>query len=120
MVTPPSTKMKSLGPICTTSGGKYVGAAVLARTSRQSGSSRLQSGRAGSLYLAYGLLDTGQGESVVALRRTTMSRVRSLSEPSLVVGADHLLEHRSETAVVELVTKAAEQGRMIEHLAPFS
>ena len=47
-----------------------------------------------------------------------MSRVCSLSEPSLVSAPEHLLELRSEIAVLELLTKAAEQGRLVEHLRP--
>src|SRR5690349_4338366 len=46
--------------------------------------SRLQSSRSRSLYLANGLFDIGQGESVLALRRMTSSRVRSLPEPRQV------------------------------------
>src|SRR5437868_5425255 len=83
IVTPPSTKMKSWS-MWITSGGKYVGAAVLARTSCQTGNFRLQPGRVRSLYFAAGLLVNGHGESVVALRSTIMSNVCSLSEPSVV------------------------------------
>src|SRR5690242_18472410 len=53
-VTPPSTKTNVPegfeGFHCRVSGGKYTGAAVLARTSCQSGIFRLQSWRARSLY----------------------------------------------------------------------
>jgi hypothetical protein len=37
-----------------------------------------------SLYFAQGLLDNDQGESVVALRKTSKSSVRKRSEPNLV------------------------------------
>ena len=57
---------------------------MLARTSCHSGKFRLQSGRAGSLYLALGLLLSGHGESVVALRSTTISSVLSSSSPKVV------------------------------------
>ena len=83
-VTPPSTKRKVFFPSFTVSGGKYTGAAVLARTSCHRGSRRLESSRARSLYFAPGLFDTGQGESVVAFRITTISSVVSLSLPSVV------------------------------------
>src|SRR5215475_6571503 len=73
--------MKLFLPHGTCSGGKYVGAAVLARTSRQSGRSRLQSSRLRSLYLACGLLEIGHGESVVALRMTIINSVLSPAEP---------------------------------------
>ena len=56
IVTPPSTKTNDLPPpMSITSGGKYVGAAVLARTSCQSGRSRLpELARSGRLYFAPG------------------------------------------------------------------
>src|SRR5215203_4530421 len=77
-VKPPSTNLKifvgSLGSHCRTSGAKKTGAAVLARTSCQSGILRLLSSRERSLYFARGLLLIGQGESVVTLRVTTSSR----------------------------------------------
>ena len=41
------------------------GAAVLARTSCQTGSFKLEFARVGSLNFAAGLLDTGQGDPVV-------------------------------------------------------
>src|SRR5215208_1656166 len=82
-VVPPSTKTKDFsglfGSHSTTSGGKNTGAAVLARTSFQSGMSRLQSARSGSLYLANGLELIGHAESVVALRVTTTSTQRRCS-----------------------------------------
>src|SRR5262249_49029330 len=81
IVTPPSTKIKCRGPTWTTSGGKYVGAAVLARTSCHSGSWRLQSSKVVALNFAPGLFERGQGESVVALRRISSSRVCNLSLP---------------------------------------
>src|SRR5262249_4117571 len=84
MVTPPSTKMKDLPPHVMTSGGKYVGAAVLARTSCPNGCFVLHAGCAGSLYLANGLLQSGQGESVVAFRITRSSRHSSSFAPSVV------------------------------------
>src|SRR5215212_10945166 len=72
IVTPPSTMRNGLDPPASTaSGGKYVGAAVDARTSCQSGRSRLQarpvSRRDARLYFAFGLFESGHGESVVAL-----------------------------------------------------
>src|SRR5918995_6697883 len=77
-VKPPSTTLKvfvgSFRSHLRTSGEKKTGAAVLARTSCQSGILRLQSGRDSSLYFASGLLLIGQGESVVTLRVTTSSR----------------------------------------------
>ena len=57
---------------------------MLARTNCQSGRFRLQSARVQSLYFAHGLFDTGQGESVDALRRTIISSVFSLSLPRVV------------------------------------
>src|SRR5262249_4458123 len=84
MVTPPSTKMNDLPPHVMTSGGKYVGAAVLARTSCHNGSFVLHAGCAGSLYLANGLLQSGHGESVVAFRITRSSRHSSSFAPSVV------------------------------------
>src|SRR5215472_8136101 len=84
VVIPPSTKMNGLPPHMMTSGGKYVGAAVLARTSCHSGSFVLHAGCAGSLYLANGLLESGQGESVVAFRITRSSRHSSSFAPSVV------------------------------------
>src|SRR5437660_484074 len=56
-----------------------MGAAVLARTSCQSGIQRLQSGRDGPLYFANGLLLMGHGESVETLRVTTSRRHLRLS-----------------------------------------
>jgi hypothetical protein len=50
------------------SAGKYTGAAVLTRPSCQRGSFKLQSGSEGSLNVAPVLFDSGQGESVDALR----------------------------------------------------
>src|SRR6478752_4386540 len=76
--------MNDLSPHMITSGGKYVGAAVLARTSCHNGSFVLQAGCAGSLYLANGLLESGQGESVVALRITRSSKHSSSFAPSVV------------------------------------
>ena len=76
--------MPAFSPKFTTSGGKNVGAAVLARTSCQSGKFRLQSPRVNWLYLAPGLFVSGQGESVVALRITIISSVRSFGLPSVV------------------------------------
>src|SRR5262249_2905022 len=84
MVTPPSTKMNGLAPHMMTSGGKYVGAAVLARTSCHSGSFALHAGCAGPLYLENGLLESGQGESFVALRITRARRHSSSCAPSVV------------------------------------
>src|SRR2546427_10088416 len=84
MVTPPSTKMNDLSPHIMTSGGKYVGAAVLARTSCHSGSLVLHAGCAGSLYFANGLLESGHGESVVAFPITRGSRHSSSFAPSVV------------------------------------
>src|ERR1039457_423282 len=82
-VMPPSTNTNVLlGSVlshCSISGGKYTGAAELARTSCQRGIRRLQSGRPGSLYFASGLLPIGHGESVVTLRVTTRSRHFRLS-----------------------------------------
>src|SRR6185503_4229564 len=87
-VRPPSSKRKafdgSFSSHWTTSGGKNTGAAVLARTSCQSGILVFRSGRAGELYLAMGLLLMGQGESVVTLRVTTSSKDFSVSESSVV------------------------------------
>src|SRR5688572_22295280 len=85
MVTPPSTKIKSLRPTVTTSGGKKTGAAVLARTNCHNGKFRLQSFRARSLYLANGLFEIGHGESVVALRIIIINTLRSFGSPSSVV-----------------------------------
>ena len=48
-----------------------------ARTSFHKGMSRLQSYRFASLYFAFGLFDTGQGESVDAFAMTTISSVLS-------------------------------------------
>src|SRR5215211_3427968 len=77
-VKPPSTNLNifvgSLGSHSRTSGAKKTGAAVLARTSCQSGMLRLLSAREGTLYFARGLLLIGQGESVVTFRATTSSR----------------------------------------------
>src|SRR6266850_5714633 len=77
IVTPPSTNMNCWSPTWIGCGGKYVGAAVLARTSCQSSRSRLQSPSVRALYLASGLLETGHGESVVAFRITRSSSVFS-------------------------------------------
>src|SRR6476660_6721337 len=92
-VVPPSTKANafssSFGSHLMISGGKKTGAAVLARTSCQSGIRRLQSERPGSLYLADGLLLIGHAESVVAFRVTTTRRqarlagARSVSAPNV-------------------------------------
>src|SRR5262249_57275813 len=84
MVTPPSTKMKDLPPHVMTSGGKYVGAAVLARTSCHNGSFVLHAGCAGSLYFANGLVQSGHSESVVAFRITRSSRHSSSFAPRVV------------------------------------
>src|SRR5260370_31204876 len=84
MVTPPSTKMKGLPPQVITSGEKYVGAAVLARTSCHSGKFRLFAGCFSSLYFANGLFEIGHGESVVALRITRSSSDLMPGEPSVV------------------------------------
>src|ERR1044071_5339877 len=87
-VKPPSSNRKafvgSFGSHCTTSGGKKTGAAVLARTSCQSGICEFRSGRSGALYFANGLLLIGHGESVVTLRVTTNSRHLSESDSSVV------------------------------------
>src|SRR5262249_41517700 len=48
------------------------------------GKFKLQSSRFVSLYLAAGLFDTGQGESVVALRITSNSNVFNFSLPRVV------------------------------------
>src|ERR1044072_9785036 len=89
-VSPPSSKRKafdgSSGSHCTTSGGKNTGAAVLARTSCQSGICVFRSARSGALYFAYGLVLMGQGESVVTLRVTTSNRHFSLSEARVASG----------------------------------
>jgi hypothetical protein len=81
-VVPPSTNtndfVSSFLSHGITSGGKNTGAAVLARTSFHSSILRLQSARSGSLYLAAGLEEIGQAESVVAFRVTTVSRQRRL------------------------------------------
>src|SRR5215831_10157401 len=61
-----------------------MGAAVLARTSCQSGIQRLQSPRCGRLYWAKGLLLIGHGESVVTLRDTTSKRHLRYSGKSVV------------------------------------
>src|SRR2546426_12669417 len=92
MVTPPSTKMNDLSPHIMTSGGKYVGASVLARTSCHSGSLVLHAGCAGSLYFANGLLESGHGEAVVAFRMTRSSRHLSSFAPSLVASRDTLFD----------------------------
>src|SRR5215475_2221038 len=91
MVTPPSTKMNGLSPHMMTSGGKYVGAAVLARTSCHSARFVLQAGWPGSLYLANGLLEIGHGESVVALRMTSSRRHSTSLAPSVVFSPNTLL-----------------------------
>src|ERR1044072_6796474 len=87
-VRPPSSKRNALegsfSSHCTTSGGKNTGAAVLARTSCQSGIWLFRSGRLGSLYFALGLLLMGHGESVVTLRVTTSNKHFSSSEASVV------------------------------------
>ena len=57
---------------------------MLARTSCHSGNLRLQSARSGALKMAPGLLVNGHGESVVALRSTTISNVLSSSSPKVV------------------------------------
>src|ERR1043166_985199 len=62
-----------------------MGGAVLARSSFPSGMLRWQAGRLLALFLAWGFVLIGQGESVVALRVTTSSRQRSLSEESRVL-----------------------------------
>jgi hypothetical protein len=67
----------------TTSGGKKVGAAVLARTSCHSGRRKLLSFRPVWLYFANGLLLIGQGESVLAFRITIISSVRKPGLPSV-------------------------------------
>src|SRR5450631_4534376 len=77
-VIPPSTNTKvlagSVGSQARTSGGKKIGAAVLALMSCQSGILKLQSLRLRSLYLASGLVLTGQGESVVKFFVTASNR----------------------------------------------
>src|SRR5262249_61522692 len=73
--------MNSCSPTFTTSGGKYVGAAVLPRTSCHKGMFRLLSFRSGALYFAAGLFVTGQGGTVVGLRKTTIKKVRRYSLP---------------------------------------
>ena len=75
----------------TTSGGKKVGAAVLARSSCHKGRCRLQSLRCGWLYLARGLLHTGHGESVLWLRITIISRLRRPVLPSVAWGTSRLV-----------------------------
>ena len=88
-VVPPSTNTNvffgSFASSEMTSGWKYTGAAVLARTICQRGRSRLQSGRALSLYFAQGLLEMGQAESVVAFRVTARNRDRRCCGSSVVV-----------------------------------
>src|SRR5947209_202545 len=84
IVTPPSTNTKRCAPTSTISGGKYVGAAVLARTNCQSGRSALQSGRPRALYFAKGLLLIGHGESVVTFRITMSRSVLSAAVPSVI------------------------------------
>src|SRR5882672_551463 len=78
-VVPPSTNtnalLASFGSQGITSGLKYTGAAVLARTSCHSLICRLESASARSLYFAKGFELTGHAESVVALRVTTSSSV---------------------------------------------
>src|SRR5436305_3590205 len=87
-VAAPWTKTKvfegSLGSHGRTSGGKKIGAAVLARTSCQRGICKLQSLRSRWLYLASGLLETGQGESVVTLRVTARKRQQRSSGARVV------------------------------------
>src|ERR1035438_3503707 len=81
-VTPPSTNTKDFAGSdashASTSGGKKIGAAVLARASCHKGTFRLQSLRVGSLYLASGFVLTGHGESVVKFFVTTSKRHRRL------------------------------------------
>src|SRR5215468_10374777 len=78
MVTPPSTKMKDLPPHVMTSGGKYVGAAVLARTSCHNGSFVLHAGCAGSLYFANGLLQSGQANRSSRFASPEAADIRAL------------------------------------------
>src|SRR4051812_48625526 len=64
IVTAPSTIRNGAEPPASiSSGGKYVGAAVLARTNCHSGRSRLRAlpcaRRSSRLYVAYGLFDSG-------------------------------------------------------------
>src|SRR5262252_5293376 len=80
-VMPPSTNRNECSPSCISSGSKYVGAAVLARSSCQIGIFKLQSGSDGSLKLAFGLLLIGQGEPVEAFRMTISRRVSSRLDP---------------------------------------
>src|SRR5688500_5341703 len=85
-VTPPSWNRNVWLPNVAVSGGKNVGAAVLARTTCQSGRSRLQSGRDRSLYLPFEQFESGHGESVDAFCRTQRSSVRKRSPPNVVSG----------------------------------
>ena len=56
---------------------------MLPRSNCQSGMFRLQSGSVASLNMAFGLLQTGQGEPVEALRMMMSNRVRSFLVPSV-------------------------------------
>src|SRR5947208_17108887 len=64
------------------SGGKKVGAAVLARSNCQRGKFKLQSGREESLKMAFGLLLTGHAPPVDPFRVTTSSSVRNFFVPN--------------------------------------
>src|SRR5258708_1046862 len=80
--------MNFWGPTVTSSGGKKLGPAALARASWQGGRFRLQSGRLRSLYLAKGLFEIGQGASVVAFRITIRSRVLGARTPLAGSGSE--------------------------------
>src|SRR5690606_14330653 len=66
------------------SGGKKVGAAVLARTNLYKGIFKLQSCRFKALYLAQGLLEIGQGESVLKFMVTINNKDLNLSDSKLI------------------------------------
>lgn len=77
-VMPPSTntlRCLGFGLRRTSSAGKKVGAAVLARITCQTGVLLLSSSRVGSLYFAAGLELSGHGESVSELWSTARSSV---------------------------------------------
>src|SRR5262249_32949253 len=77
---------------------------------------RLQSSRFVSLYLAVGLFDTGQGESVVALRITSNSNVFNFSLPRVVSVPKFLLQPFGKPFVFEFIPVPFEDRCFIKHL----
>ena len=91
---------------------------MLARTNCQSSKSRLHPGNFRSLKSAAGWLQSGQGESVVALRNHHHQEGSQASGTERGLSAQDVFQHGGQVVLLEFVMESAEDRGPAEHGRP--